>query len=131
MDTKKKIELVATGVIDGFDPKNDMNRNFNDLGMDSLGWIGFVVDVEEVCGVLVPRRLEGKLKSVSDVVVSVENLQRVKKVKDAWVPCALNKTRQCCFMSDARNDSMWRSSISPNIDFCKAIACELYCGRQR
>lgn len=131
MGVKKKVELVATNVIDGFDPKNDMCRNFDDFGMDSLDRFGFVADVEDVCGVSVPRRLEGKLKSVSDVVVSVEILKLVKKAKDTWIPCALNKNQQCCYMSDARNDSMWRSSISPNVDFCKAIACDLYCGRQR
>ena len=131
MDVKKKVELVAANVIDGFDPKNDMCRSLYDLGLDSLDKLGFLMDVETECHVSMPERLIERLDTVEGVVLSVENLKRVKKVHDTWVPCALNASRKCGFMSSDVFAPERRSSISPNADFCKAIACDLYCGRQR
>ena len=131
MDIKKKIELVATGVIDGFEPKNDMNRNFNDLGMDSLDVFGFVADVEEECSVSVPARLFDRIKNVGDVIMGVENLKKVKKTNSTWVPCRLNNTRQCGFMSNEAENARLRSDISPDANFCQRIACYLYAGKQK
>lgn len=130
MDVKQKVEMVAKHVIDGFDPKNDMNRSLYDLGLDSLDKLGFLMDVETECHVSMPERLIERLDTVEGVALSVENLKRVKKVHDTWVPCVLNASHKCGFMSDVLAPERC-SSISPNADFCKAIACSLYAGKQR
>lgn len=132
MDIKKEIELVATKVIFGFDPKKHMNRNlFDDFGMDSLDQLELIARVEDACLISIPVQLNGKLKSVSDLVVVVENFKKVKKTNSTWVPCRLNNTRQCRFMSNEAENARLRSDISPNTDFCNVMACSLYRGECR
>ena len=128
-DINHKITIIAIKEIDGFNQRYDMNRHFfYDFGMDSLGHLSFIHSVEGACNVFIPVQLVDKLKSVSDVVVAVYNLKRVNKVRDVWIPCQTDRTRQCCFMANERNDSTLRSTIYPNDDFCNAMRCSLYRG---
>lgn len=130
METKRAIEAIAKRYIDGFDPKQDMKRDFVDLGVDSIDRFGFIADVEDVCDVTILGRLRDKLRSVYLVDIAVRNLKRVKKGKNTWVPCALDKERRCRYVSKAPDDSKYRSSVSPEFDFCQAVAC-VFCATEK
>jgi len=49
----------------------------NDLGLDSLGVMELVADVETRFGVSIPADMFGKISTVSDVAKAVTQLQRV------------------------------------------------------
>ena len=108
-----------------------MTRSLYDLGLDSLDKFGLVANVEDACNVLMPARLIERIDTVEGIVVSVENLKRVKKINDTWVPCALNADNRCAYMSEVPNNAVLRSTIAPRLDFCKTIACHLYAGKQK
>ena len=130
MNENKKIESIAKRVISDFNPEKDMKRSFDDLGLDSLDKFGLIADVEDACHVSMTAKLEAQVNSVADVVVSVENLKRVKKAKDTWVPCTYNGALQCRYMSDVPDTAKRRATIGPEVNFCEQIACHLY-GKQR
>jgi hypothetical protein len=136
MDIKKEIELIAIKKIPGFDPKEHMDYNlrsgillYSGGKFYSYSFFDFLLEVKKECDVFIPKYVQGKLRSVSDVVVAVENLKRVKVVEDAWVPCAWDGTRQCWFMSNGRKTL--RSNISPNTDFCNAVSCGWHCAWEK
>jgi acyl carrier protein len=131
MDVKKEVETVAKKTIYGFDVKSYMTRSLYDLGLDSLDKFGLVANVEDACNVLMPARLIERIDTVEGIVVSVENLKRVKKINDTWVPCALNADSRCAYMSEVPDNAVCRSTIAPRLDFCKTIACHLYAGKQK
>ncbi len=130
MDEKQKILSIAKHVIHDFQPEVDMRQSFDILGVDSLDRFGLIADVEDACHVSMPVQLEDRVNSVADIVVSVENLKRVKKARDTWVPCTFNGAQQCYYMSDVPDTAKRRSSIGPEVTFCEQIACNLY-GKQR
>ena len=131
MKDKQKIEIIAEKIIGDFDPQKDMSKSFDDLGLDSLEKFGLVAEVEDACQVSVPSRLEEKVNNVADLVVSVENLKRVKKANDTWVPCTYNGACQCYYMFDVPNTARRRATCGPDVSFCSRIACQLYDGKQR
>lgn len=132
MDIKRKIELIAIKKMPGFDPKEHMDYDLWGIGFLRSGGKtysckidDFLFEVIKECGVVVPGRWKGRLRSVSDVVVVVEHLKRVKVVEDAWIPCAWDGTKQCWIMSNGRKTL--RSNISPNKDFCNVMSCGWHC----
>lgn len=130
MNEKKKIESIAKRVIGGFDPDKDMGQSFDNLGLDSLDKFSLIADVEDACHVSMPVKLEERVNSVADIVVSVENLKRVKMARDTWVPCTYNGALQCGYMSDVPDTARWRATVGPDVSFCEQIACRLH-GKQR
>lgn len=130
MNEIKKIESIAKRVISDFNHEKDMNRSFDDLGLDSLDKFSLIANVEDACHVSMTAKLEARVNSVADIVVSVENLKRVKKAKDTWVPCTYNGALQCRYMSDVPDTAKRRATIGPEVNFCEQIACNLY-GKQR
>lgn len=131
MKDQQKIEIIAKNIIGDFDAQKDMSKDLFDLGLDSLDKFGLVAGVEDACRVSVPRRLEEKVNTVADLVVAVENLKRVKKANDTWVPCTYNGSRQCYYMSDVPDTTKRRATCGPDVSFCRRIACQLYDGKQR
>ncbi|MBQ7289651.1 MAG: acyl carrier protein [Alphaproteobacteria bacterium] len=130
MDAKKKVLSVAGHVIHDFHPDADVQQSFENLGLDSLDRFGLIADVEHECNVSMPAKLVDKINSVGDIVVAVENLKRVKKTRDTWVPCTFNCALQCAYMSNVPDTAKYRATIGPEVNFCERIACNLY-GKQR
>lgn len=131
MKEQQKIEKIVKKTVCDFDAQKDMTRSFDDLGLDSLDKFGLVAEVEYDCQVSMPSRLAEKVNTVADIFVAVENLKRVKKANDTWVPCTYNGARQCYYMSDVPNTARRRATCGPDVSFCSRFACQLYDGKQR
>lgn len=123
---KENVLSVAKRVIPDFVSEKDMEQSLYNLGLDSLGKLSMLMDVEIKCRISFPPMLAEKVNTVGDIVVAVENLKAVKKRNDTWVPCAFSSFQQCGFMSEVSGNTAFRSTISPDSRLCERVACRLY-----
>ena len=72
---KETCELLRRHVDDGR-PIRPQDHIQNDLGLDSLGVMELVADVETKFGVSIPSEMFEKIETVEDVARAVTQLQR-------------------------------------------------------
>lgn len=131
MIEKRAVEAIVNDMVEDYDSNKDFNRDLRCFGLDSLDKCEILVDMETSFDVNVPGPLTRNLKSASDIATAFKTLTRIGITGPMWVPCALNQSQPCMFLSEPGKAKGNKARALPGEDFCLMTACRLYKEKQK
>jgi acyl carrier protein len=78
MDTLLTIKEVAAKQFGVESDSIDTNAAIDTLGIDSLGFLEFLFELEDVLGFPIPQEAVANVKTLGDLAVAIDELRAVK-----------------------------------------------------